>query len=155
MQSPFGPVEITATPRGISRVRLLGRGAISRPCSNAPQSRCARRHIDYLLVQLRAYFDGQPVPFDVPLDLSAATPFQQRVWRACARIPYGQVRSYEELAETTGCPRAARAVGQAMSANQIPIVVPCHRVIRKDGSLGGYGLGIRLKKQLLRLEGAI
>lgn len=153
--SPFGPIGIAATPRGISRISVRGRHAAPAPCPNAPPCPRARGRLDKLRSQLLAYLEGKLVRFNVPLDLSAGTPFQRSVWRACARIPRGQVRSYGQLAVMAGCPSSARAVGQAMAANPIPIVIPCHRVVRSDGSLGGYGLGVRLKKQLLRLEGAL
>lgn len=153
--SPFGPMKIVATPRGVSSIRLLGRRSVRSLRSSAPSCSRARCHLDRLRRQLCAYFEGMPIRFDVPLDLSSGTLFQRRVWRACALIPRGQVRSYRQVAAMAGRPSAARAVGQALGANPIPIVIPCHRVIRSDGSLCGYGLGARLKKHLLRLEGAL
>ncbi len=153
--SPFGLIEITATPRGISRIRVLRRITVRLPCSNARPCPRARDHIDTLRDELRAYFEGKDACFSVPLDLSAGTPFQRRVWRSCAQIPRGQVWSYRQVGALAGYPRAARAVGQAMAANPVPIVIPCHRVIRADGSLGGYGPGVWLKKKLLRFEGAL
>ena len=104
--------------------------------------------------QLRAYFAGQLRRFDLPLDLRG-TDFQLRVWRELERIPYGETRSYLEIAEAMGAPRAVRAVGAANGANPIPIVVPCHRVIGASGKLVGYGGGLPLKKRLLQLEGAV
>jgi methylated-DNA-[protein]-cysteine S-methyltransferase len=104
--------------------------------------------------QLRAYFAGQLRRFDLPLDMRG-TDFQLRVWRELERIPYGETRSYLEIAEAIGAPRAVRAVGAANGANPIPIVVPCHRVIGSSGKLVGYGGGLPLKKRLLQLEGAL
>jgi O-6-methylguanine DNA methyltransferase len=103
--------------------------------------------------QLRAYFAGQLRRFDLPLDMQG-TPFQLRVWRELERIPYGETRSYSQIAAAIGAPRAVRAVGAANGANPIPIVVPCHRVIGASGKLVGYGGGLPLKQRLLELEGA-
>src|ERR1035438_1227704 len=103
--------------------------------------------------QLRAYFAGQLRRFDLPLDMHG-TPFQLRVWRELERIPYGETRSYSQIAAAIGAPRAVRAVGAANGANPIPIVVPCHRVIGASGKLVGYGGGLPLKRRLLELEGA-
>ena len=103
--------------------------------------------------QLRAYFAGQLRHFDLPLDLQG-TDFQLRVWRELERIPYGETRSYSQIAAAIGAPQAVRAVGAANGANPIPIVVPCHRVIGAGGKLVGYGGGLPLKKRLLELEGA-
>ena len=104
--------------------------------------------------QLRAYFGGRLRRFDIPLDLRG-TDFQLRVWRELERIPYGETRSYLQIADAIGAPRAVRAVGAANGANPIPIVVPCHRVIGSSGKLVGYGGGLPLKKRLLQLEGAV
>jgi methylated-DNA-[protein]-cysteine S-methyltransferase len=106
------------------------------------------------LRQLRAYFAGQLRRFDLPLDMEG-TDFQLRVWRELERIPYGETRSYLQMAAAIGAPRAVRAVGAANGANPIPIVVPCHRVIGASGKLVGYGGGLPLKKRLLQLEGAL
>ena len=102
--------------------------------------------------QLRAYFAGQLRRFDLPLDLRG-TPFQLSVWRELERIPYGETRSYSQIAAAIGAPQAVRAVGAANGSNPIPIVVPCHRVIGASGKLVGYGGGLPLKKRLLALEG--
>jgi len=108
---------------------------------------------DLLIVdQLQRYFRGEAVGFDVPLDLSAHTPFLQKVWEATRAIPYGETRSYAELAAMVGRPRAYRAVGRAMALNPVPIIIPCHRVIGSDGHLHGYGGGLDLKRRLLAME---
>jgi len=104
--------------------------------------------------QLRAYFDGALRIFDLPLDMQG-TPFQKQVWHELERIPYGETRSYMQIAVAVGAPKAVRAVGAANGANPIPIVVPCHRVIGTSGKLTGYGGGLPLKKRLLELEGAL
>ena len=104
--------------------------------------------------QLVAYFDARLRRFDLTMDLQG-TPFQTRVWRQLERIPYGETRSYMQVAEAIGSPKAVRAVGAANGANPIPIVIPCHRVIGSTGRLTGYGGGLSLKKRLLTLEGAL
>jgi methylated-DNA-[protein]-cysteine S-methyltransferase len=101
--------------------------------------------------QLRQYFRGKRMAFDLKLALKG-TPFQKAVWEALSAIPYGQTRTYAEIAKAIGRPRAVRAVGLANGRNPLPIVVPCHRVIGKDGSLVGYGGGLRVKQALLDLE---
>ena len=103
---------------------------------------------------LRRYASGEPVSFSDGLDLDQGTPFQRRVWQTLLEIPRGETRSYRWVAEQIGRPEAARAVGQAVGANPLAIVVPCHRVVASDGGLGGYGGGLALKERLLRIEGA-
>lgn len=105
--------------------------------------------------QLEEYFARERKKFALPLDLSALTPFQRQVLAVTSRIPFGQVRSYQRVAEKIGRPRASRPVGQALGRNPIPIVIPCHRVIASDASLGGYcgSSGLELKRWLLRHEG--
>ncbi|MGF1425366.1 methylated-DNA--[protein]-cysteine S-methyltransferase [Kitasatospora sp. LaBMicrA B282] len=104
--------------------------------------------------QLAAYFAGELRTFDLELALHG-TPFQQRVWQQLRTIPYGETRSYGELAAALGLPNAARAVGLANGRNPIGVIVPCHRVVGADGSLTGYGGGLPRKRRLLALEGAI
>jgi methylated-DNA-[protein]-cysteine S-methyltransferase len=105
---------------------------------------------------LREYFNGDEVDFGkLKLDFSGYTDFQERVLKAVIQIPPGEVRSYKQIAEMIGKPKAYRAVGNAVGNNRTPIVIPCHRVVKSDGSLGGFGGGVRLKKILLRLEGAL
>ncbi|WP_020612194.1 methylated-DNA--[protein]-cysteine S-methyltransferase [Sediminispirochaeta bajacaliforniensis] len=101
--------------------------------------------------ELKEYFEGTRRSFDLPLD-SQGTPFQKRVWEALLDIPYGETRSYRQIAEAVGSPKGFRAVGLANNKNPIIIVVPCHRVIGANGSLVGYGAGLEVKDQLLRLE---
>ncbi len=102
---------------------------------------------------LEQYFRGCPTDFSaLPLDLEGGTAFQRRVWAAACAIPYGATTSYGALAREAGLPRAARAVGTALGANPVILIVPCHRVIAADGSLGGYGPGLQWKKRFLALE---
>jgi methylated-DNA-[protein]-cysteine S-methyltransferase len=103
------------------------------------------------------YFKGEQVEFLFPIDpdLEGCTCFQRDVWEATLKIPYGQLRSYGWIAAEIGRGRAARAVGQALGANRLPIIVPCHRVIRSDGSMGGFSGGLHWKKELIKLEKAI
>lgn len=102
--------------------------------------------------RLRRYLEGEPVDFPDKLDLLEATRFQKDVWKLARAIPYGETRSYGWIARRLGLPKASRAVGQALGRNPVPIIVPCHRVIRTDGSLGGFGGGVEIKELLLRLE---
>lgn len=102
--------------------------------------------------QLNEYFSGKRRAFNLAI-APAGTEFQRQVWLALAQIPYGEVISYAELARAVGRPHAFRAVGQANGANPIPIIVPCHRVIAANGTIGGYGGGLRTKRELLALEG--
>jgi len=104
------------------------------------------------LKQLEAYFNGQRHQFDLPLDFQG-TPFQQRVWQFLTTIPFGKVASYQQAASATGNAKAVRAAGMANNRNPISVVIPCHRVVGKDGTLTGYGGGLHLKEALLKLEG--
>lgn len=110
--------------------------------------------MDDLSAQLTAYFEGSLHRFSVPLDLRG-TPFQLEVWQALQAIPYGEVRSYGDIARAIGRPRAVRAVGMANHDNPVPIIVPCHRVIGSNRTLTGYGGGLELKERLLQLEGVL
>jgi len=105
-----------------------------------------------LVQRLKHYFAGQTIAFPDKLDISNSTPFQRAVWQTARKIPYGQTRRYAWIAQRTGKPGAARAVGQALRRNPLPIIVPCHRVIYSNGSLGGFAGGLALKKDLLILE---
>ncbi len=103
--------------------------------------------------QIIDYLDGKRTRFDLPLDLHG-TPFQKKALRRVARIPYGKVKTYGDIAADIGKPRAARAVGSANARNNLPLVIPCHRVVATNG-LGGYGGGLALKKRLLKMEGSL
>jgi O-6-methylguanine DNA methyltransferase len=106
-----------------------------------------------VLTQLKKFLKGELRRFDCSLDMKG-TPFEKKVWSALARIPYGQTRSYKKVAETIGHPKAFRAVGNANGSNPVPLIIPCHRVIESNGGLGGFGHGLKVKKQLLDLENA-
>ena len=104
-----------------------------------------------VLSQLKKYLKGELKRFNCKLDFRG-TPFQKKVWAALAKIPYGQTRSYKEIARAIGHPKAFRAVGNANGENSIPLILPCHRVIESNGGLGGFGHGVEVKKQLLEFE---
>jgi methylated-DNA-[protein]-cysteine S-methyltransferase len=121
------------------------------------QSDGAPRWVEALIEKLRRFADGEPVEFfDVPLALDRLSPFARRVVEACRRIPWGQVRTYGQLAAVCGSPGAARAVGSVMAKNRFPLIVPCHRVLASGGELGGYSApdGLRMKRRLLEMESA-
>ena len=141
----------------VGRLALMGEGdeliALSLP--NQPVPLIMERETPVLREtkeQLQAYFSGTLREFEVPIRLEG-TPFRLKVWQALQQIPYGQVISYGELAHRIGQPAACRAVGGANHHNPISIIIPCHRVIAADGTIGGYGGGIELKRKLLKLEG--
>ena len=108
-----------------------------------------------LIRQFDLYFKGSLKYFNWPLDISLGTHFQQMVWQSLRTIPYGETRSYQWLAHSVGNPKANRAVGNANRKNPLPIIIPCHRIIRKNNQLGGYSTGINIKAYLLHLEGSI
>jgi len=114
--------------------------------------RKADNHFEYLKKDLKNYFLGKNVSFNFPLTLSDFTPFKKKVWEATREIPYGKVRTYGWIAKKMNG-LSARAVGQALNKNPVPILIPCHRVIKKNGETGGFSGGINLKKRLLALEG--
>lgn len=144
---------------GISRCSLPvpDRGSASQLVSGASADRRAVEAPRDALLRaavrlLASYFKGRPTSFDLPLAPAEMTPFGLRVLRACAAIPWGETRSYGEVAADAGVPRAARAAGQALGRNPIPVIVPCHRVIGADGRLVGFGSGLDMKQRLLELE---
>lgn len=158
--SPLGRLRLTATPIGVVRTILpaedldaamddLARRTSSRILrTETPTLRTARRELD-------EYFAGRRTTFDVPLDWAWTTAFRREVLRATAAIPYGATSSYRDVATAAGSPKAVRAAGTALATNPLPILVPCHRVLRTDGGLGQYLGGPDAKAQLLALEGAI
>jgi methylated-DNA-[protein]-cysteine S-methyltransferase len=105
-----------------------------------------------LVMRLKDYFNGNRVDFPDKLDPSGATPFRREVWQATRHIPYGETRSYVWVAARIGRPKAARAVGQALGRNPLPVIIPCHRVIASNGGLGGFSGGLKMKEFLLNLE---
>lgn len=147
LRTPVGLLRITADDRGVTAIDRVVRS------SARAGSIKARHHVDTAARQLREYFAGARTRFTVPLHLEG-TVFQKQAWAAMRRIPYGKTISYARQARAIGRPRATRAVGTANGSNPVPIIVPCHRVIASDGSLGGYALGLAMKRRLLALEGA-
>lgn len=105
--------------------------------------------------QVAAYLAGKRRTLDFPIDLSGGTSFQRRVWQTALRIPYGRARSYQWIASKVGGTKHSRAVGNALGANPVPLIVPCHRVVAKDASLGGFSGGLAVKRKLLDLEGTL
>jgi methylated-DNA-[protein]-cysteine S-methyltransferase len=105
-----------------------------------------------ILMALREYFAGQPIDVQALRLQLTGTPFQLKVWQELARVPWGRTVSYRELARRTGKPGASRAAGRACGANPIPVIIPCHRVIKSDGSLGGFSAGLEKKRWLLEHE---
>jgi methylated-DNA-[protein]-cysteine S-methyltransferase len=104
------------------------------------------------LDEIQDYFNSKLINFNIPLDLGRGSDFDREVWKAILKIPYGKTKSYGWAAEKTGRPKGARAVGGALGRNPVPIIVPCHRIIKSDGSIGGFGAGIKWKNLLLDLE---
>jgi methylated-DNA-[protein]-cysteine S-methyltransferase len=151
-QSPIGTIRVIADESGIKRIEIFDDQWEEYLTNNSEivedQELCGEA-----LRQLDEYFNGKRKQFDLPLSIEG-TDFRKKVWQALLTIPYGEVRSYAEVAEMIGNPKAVRAVGQANKANQIPIIIPCHRVIGKSGDLVGYaGNRTSFKEKLLEAEG--
>ena len=167
--SPFGKITVSCSGKGVRELHLdtgkirangnasrrAGQRRATHPAAEIvragaslePGARIARQAI----VELQEYAAGRRKRFSLPLDLQG-TPFQRKVWKALCAIPYGETRSYLQIARAAGNPRASRAVGMANHYNPVAIVVPCHRVIASDGTLGGYAGGLEMKAKMLRLE---
>jgi methylated-DNA-[protein]-cysteine S-methyltransferase len=158
IQSPLGALYIAASAQGLSSLDFGVNQAefLSRVDSLARTERDPAA-LSSIVEQLQAYFAGDRLSFDLPLDLGRLTPFQLGVLQAARGIPPGRVWTYGQIARAIGKPKASRAVGQALGCNPLPIVIPCHRVIASDGGLGGYsgGGGLQSKRFLLSLEGAL
>ena len=142
--SPFGNIVIESDGKAITG---LMKESNARPAGEKEASTLT----DIAAMQLREYFAGKRKKFDVPLN-PHGTDFQRSVWKALQAVPYGKTRSYKQIAQAIGNPKACRAVGMANNKNPIWILIPCHRIIGTDGSLTGYGGGIEMKKRLLKLE---
>jgi methylated-DNA-[protein]-cysteine S-methyltransferase len=159
VESPFGTLYAAATRRGLVRLafpeepldEFLER--LARKLS--PRIVTAPAALDPVRRELDEYFSGHRHTFDLALDWALITPFARRVLRKTAAIPYGGHLSYAEVAAEAGSPRGARAAGNALGSNPIPIIIPCHRVLHSGGGLGGYGGGLDRKRYLLELEGAL
>ncbi|MFH1662508.1 MAG: methylated-DNA--[protein]-cysteine S-methyltransferase [Chloroflexota bacterium] len=154
-KTDMGWVGILASSRGLLGTTLPRRSAqearqqLGDSLNQATWAPCL---FDDLTERLKAYFSGRKVAFPDGLDLSGATLFQREVWEATRLIPYGETRSYLWAANQINRPRAARAVGQALGRNPLPIIVPCHRVVASDGRLSGFSGGVEMKRYLLWLE---
>ncbi len=159
VDSPFGTLLLAATRRGLVRLAFPEESidsALERLALRvSPRIVEAPAPLERMRRELEEYFDGSRRQFELPLDWTLVGPFGRRVLRVTSEIPYGGVLSYAEVAADAGSPRGSRAAGNALGANPIPIVVPCHRVLRSGGALGGYGGGLERKRFLLELEGAL
>jgi methylated-DNA-[protein]-cysteine S-methyltransferase len=159
LDSPFGPLLAASTPRGVVRLAFPEESedaVLERLASRvSPRILRAPARLDPLARQLDEYFEGRRHAFETDLDWSLIGPFGTKVLRATAAIPYGGVLTYAQVAGEAGSPRGSRATGNALGSNPIPIVIPCHRVLRTGGALGGYGGGLERKRWLLELEGAL
>ncbi len=151
IDSPLGAIQLVATDDALVRVYLPIQGRGSQPELTAVRSHPV---LDRVATEFDDYFRGERTSFSTPL-AQPGTPFQLAVWDALLTIPFGDRRSYTWLAQHVGRPRAVRAVGAANGRNVLPIIVPCHRVVAKDGSLAGYAGGVEVKRWLLEHEGAV
>jgi len=151
--TPLGPLGLTFTLRGLAALYFGDEAGAMAPDKPLPSSLAPFK--DAAVKDLTDYFAGVPTTFRaLTLDLQG-TPFQLRVWRELRRLPWGTTISYQALAVLLGKPLGPRAVGQALAANPLPLIIPCHRVIAKDGSLGGYSSGLDRKRWLLKHEGVM
>lgn len=165
--SPIGKLILAATPEGIREIefashhpedefanRLREHGMQPMPVATIDEAPADVRPIlERTAAQLREYFGGERSLFDVPLDWGPMGPFQRAVLEATAAVPFGALDTYAGIARKIGKPKATRAVGNALGRNPIPVIVPCHRIVRSDASLGGYTGGLQIKERLLSLEG--
>ena len=167
VESPLGDLILAATRDGlreidfgetipdeafIKRMRESGAEAVRLERANDVEPE-ARQNLRRAAAELEEYFRGRRSAFDIPVDWGAMPPFRRAVLEATATVPFGQVDTYAGIARRIGQPRATRAVGNALGHNPIPVIVPCHRIIRSDASLGGYTGGLDIKERLLKLEG--
>jgi methylated-DNA-[protein]-cysteine S-methyltransferase len=158
-ESPLGPLTVFVTPRGLVRLSYPGEPIESQLDELAalisPRVMAAPERTDEVRRQLDGYFGGTRRDFELPVDWRLLRGFRGQVLKATARIPFGQVSSYREIATRAGSPNAYRAAGNALGSNPVPIVVPCHRVLHAGGGLGGYTGGLERKRFLLALEGVL
>ena len=160
VDSPLGPLVVAATPKGLVRVsysEFRGEDDVLEDLARrvSPRVLEAPARLDGVRRELDEYFDGHRQEFETPIDWSYLAGFTREVLRATAAIEFGDVSTYAGVAEAAGSPRAVRAAGNALGANPMPVIVPCHRVLRTGGRLGGYTGGIERKEFLLRLEGRL
>ncbi len=161
LDSPVGRLLVAASPRGLVRIAYLDAAqdedlALADLAARvSPRVLAAPRRLDGARRELDEYFAGRRDRFETGLDWQLTRGFGRRVLQATARIPFGSVSSYKEVAARAGTPRGSRAAGNALGANPLPIIVPCHRVLHTGGRLGGYTGGVQRKRTLLMLEGAL
>ncbi len=159
-RTKWGWVGVAASSRGVRTIVLpkQTRHAVERELSSVSSNGTGGNgtiHLKAARAALEAYLNGKVRHVNLPLDLEGQPRFRRKVWEVLQTIPYGRVRSYGWVARKIGKPKAARAVGGACGANPVPLLVPCHRVIAGDGSLGGFSGGLGVKKRLLKLEGTL
>jgi methylated-DNA-[protein]-cysteine S-methyltransferase len=159
-QSSWGWMGIAESSKGIQTIILPMRSKRAveselRAQSSEPLQQGASARLDVARSQLLDYLGSKRHTFDIPLDLSQGTAFQRQVWRVLLRVPYGKLRSYQWVAARVGGPQYARAVGNAVGANPVPMVIPCHRIVAQDATLGGFSGGLSMKRKLLSLEGTL
>jgi methylated-DNA-[protein]-cysteine S-methyltransferase len=159
-QSPWGWMGVAESSKGIRAIVLPKRSkrAVESHLTkqgNGPWQQGNSPRLESVRGQLLDYLAGRRDAFDVPLDFSQGTSFQRQVWRTLQRVPYGKLRSYRWIAARVGGPHYARAVGNAVGANPLPIVIPCHRIVAHNASLGGFSGGLSVKRKLLSLEGTL
>jgi methylated-DNA-[protein]-cysteine S-methyltransferase len=160
VDSPVGPLVVAATDRGLVRVAYSAPAGLDAVVENlaariSPRVLEAPARLDPVRRELYEYFEGRRREFDLPIDWSVLRGFTRGVLRATARIRFGETGTYASVATAAGSPRAVRAAGNSLGANPMPIVVPCHRVLRSGGGIGGYTGGLERKEYLLRLEGVL
>lgn len=160
VSTPWGWMGIAETARGIAMILLPGRSKAAvakglRAAPGGPGAAASSARLRAARKQLTEYLAGSRTRFDLPLDLSGGTDFQRRVWKALRAVPYGELRSYRELAALVGGKQYARAVGNAVGANPLPIVIPCHRIVSGDATIGGFSGGLPTKRKLLALENSL
>ncbi|NMM84668.1 cysteine methyltransferase [Rhodococcus sp. SRB_17] len=155
--SPLGDIRLAASPLGLVGLWFDGQRHLPAQLDGPQAWPQDDQHpvLQAAVQQIHAYLRGERTQFDLPLDIAGGTPFQQTVWRALLGIARGQTLSYAALGAQIGCTTAVRAVGTAVGRNPLSVVVPCHRVLGKDGSLTGYAGGLERKSALLQLEGAL
>jgi methylated-DNA-[protein]-cysteine S-methyltransferase len=158
LDSPVGTLLLASTPRGLVRIAYLDGGEQETDVLEqlsvkvSPRVLAAPRKLDEPRRELEQYFEGARPRFEIPLDWQLTRGFGRRVLEATARIPFGEVSTYKLVAADAGSPRGSRAAGNALGANPLPIVVPCHRVLHSGGGLGGYTGGVDRKRTLLAIE---
>jgi methylated-DNA-[protein]-cysteine S-methyltransferase len=157
IDSPIGDLLLASTPLGLVRVSFFGHDEtlVDLAARISPRIVEAPSELDGVRRQLDEYFDGRRQHFEIPIDWTLVGDWGRKILDACTRIPFGEVRTYGDMAAAAGSPKASRAAGTALGHNPVPVVVPCHRVLRAGGALGGYTGGLHIKEHLLRLEGVL